>query len=73
MGLIYSIQGSFDKAIPMYEKAIENNSKETSAMNNLGIIYYKMGRREDAKTLFERSLELRPNQPRIQRMLDDIK
>jgi tetratricopeptide (TPR) repeat protein len=73
MGLIYSIQGKFDKAIPLYEKAIECNTKETAAMNNLGIIYYKMGKREKAKFLFEQSLSLRPNQPRIQRMLDDVK
>jgi len=44
MAIIYMSNGEEDLSIETYEKALEENPKQTSCLKNIGLIYEKRGR-----------------------------
>jgi predicted Zn-dependent protease len=50
-----------DQAIPAYEKAIVLNQKYADPHRGLGTLYYQTGKKGEARTAFERYLELAPS------------
>jgi tetratricopeptide (TPR) repeat protein len=59
LGYIYMVEGEdIDKAIPYFEKAIENKPKYVEAIYNLGLAYEEIGRKEEAIKLYKRTLEI---------------
>lgn len=59
-GIAYTNQGSLDKAISDYDKALEISPSYAEAHNNLGFVYYKKGDMEKAITEYDKALEIRP-------------
>jgi len=53
----------FDSAAYYYELEIERDPESHVAITNLGDIYERMGRYEDALPLYRRSVELAPDEP----------
>lgn len=77
---IYFNQGKFEEASLAYERAFvyqpENErlkQKIIDCYNPLGRIYIKLNRLDKAKEVLERSLEINPHQPQIQKLLELIK
>ena len=52
---------NIDGAITNYKKAVELDNKYTEALNNLGTALMLSGKSEEAKTYYERSLQINPN------------
>ncbi|MGQ9618199.1 MAG: GWxTD domain-containing protein [Candidatus Aminicenantia bacterium] len=61
-----------NSAISYYEKALERTGESVDLINSIAICYYKMGRKEEAKKYFERSLKLNPEQNEIVEILKKL-
>jgi len=65
LGLTYVRLGEFERAEPLYDKALEIRKRELDeehpsileSMNNLAVLYSKQGRYKDAEVLYLKTLE----------------
>jgi tetratricopeptide (TPR) repeat protein/predicted Ser/Thr protein kinase len=57
----YWYGGSYKKAAAAFQKVIELTPDNIMGYNNLGASYYMLGRHEEARELFERSIEIAPS------------
>jgi Flp pilus assembly protein TadD/arylsulfatase A-like enzyme len=71
-GLFELEQGNIDAATPALERANEMAPRNTETLNALGEAYYRIGRSEQAVALWRRSLEINPNQARLQQVLAEL-
>jgi Tfp pilus assembly protein PilF len=72
MGLIYSISKEFDKAIPMYEKALKSDPDNVGTLNNIGLCHIRLKQYKQAAEYFRYSLQIKPGQDRIEKILKGI-
>lgn len=56
-------QGNLTRAMTLYQSILKKSPQQLNVLNNMGIIYQKLQRDEDALVYFERSLQLEPNFP----------
>ena len=59
-GHLLERQGSYDRAVEQYKKALEIQPDFVSARNRLGITYNKLGRHMEACQEFLRAIEVKP-------------
>lgn len=64
-GVIHAGQGHWDVAEGHFRKALEVDPKLAEAHFNLGLALDKLDKHDEAKTAFEKAVELAPNNPRI--------
>jgi tetratricopeptide (TPR) repeat protein len=60
LGVIYEERGDIDRAVSLYERAIELEPKFFKAQFNLGRLYGGLGRIERQQELWEASIESNP-------------
>jgi GWxTD domain-containing protein len=65
--------GEFEKAIQLYQKGLSQKGDVIMVLNSIGDCYYKLGNKEQALRAWEKSLELRPNQEQIKKLIDQLK
>lgn len=66
--------GRHHDAIRYYERArLEGAEQTPELLNALASEYYAQGRLEPVATLLQRSLDLRPQQPQIRKLLDEVR
>jgi tetratricopeptide (TPR) repeat protein len=53
IGLIYSNNGDFLKAVEYYQQALDLNSRLPQALNNIAVIYHYQGTKASEKKEFE--------------------
>ncbi len=70
LGFAYFFKEDFAQAAAYLEKAMGIRAPDPSVLNALGISCQQLGRREDAKNLFEHSLELNPAQTGVKKRLE---
>ncbi|HXV76400.1 MAG TPA: tetratricopeptide repeat protein, partial [Candidatus Polarisedimenticolaceae bacterium] len=70
LGALELDQGNLDRAIEVLERARALAPASTEALNYLGEAYRRVGRTEEAMSLWRRSLEVDPGQPGLRRYLD---
>jgi tetratricopeptide (TPR) repeat protein len=63
LGVAYSNQQEFDKAVSQLTKATELDPSYSPAYNTLGYAYMPQGKYADAETAFKKYIELVPNDP----------
>ncbi len=61
LGTIYRDKGSYDKALSMFQKAVELRPDDTFHYSNLGSVYGLMGEPAKAVPLFKKAIELHPD------------
>ena len=61
------------RASVCFEKALKKNPDEPAALNNLSIVYMKLGQNEKALGLAERAAKIHPNSAEIQRTLAEVR
>lgn len=61
LGLFYVYQGRHEDALKQLHKVVKLEPKGFVAWNNLGALYYYLDQWGDARTAWERSLEIYPN------------
>lgn len=52
LGVIYHVEGKFESAIEVFQKALEINPHYTEAILNLAVLYNDLGRYPEAKKLY---------------------
>src|SRR3989339_1021841 len=61
----YADQKQFDAAITAYRRVLDQEPGNVVAMNNLALVYIEKGRLEEARTEFERALQVGKEDPEI--------
>ena len=62
--------GQFARAIEIYDIAVAHYGANTTLLNFVGDSYFGLGRLEEARAVWERSLTADPNQPEITKKID---
>ena len=65
--------GEYNEAISTYQRAISHYGLNIILLNSLGDCYYGLGIGDEALTAWEKSLEINPDQPEIQKKIKEIK
>jgi tetratricopeptide (TPR) repeat protein len=56
LGCVYHMSGDFHQAAVCYLQAYRLNSSDADVMNNLGVLLYQVGLREEAERMFKKGL-----------------
>lgn len=56
-------QGNLSRAMTLYQSILKQSPQQLNVLNNMGIIYQKLQRDEDALIYFDRALQLEPRFP----------
>jgi len=70
LGLAHHAAGNLPEAVKNYEQAIRLGPSPAS-YSNLGTVYYRQARFEEAARMYQKALELRPGSPATLRNLGD--
>jgi tetratricopeptide (TPR) repeat protein len=73
LGAAYSASGDWNNAATHLQSALDDGRVTPEVLNGLGYSRLKLGQRQQAAELFTRSLELKPAQPEIRKLLGDLK
>ena len=57
--------GRYDEAIDLYKKLLESDSKNTTSLENIGKMYYSLGRHEDAIAWYDKAVAINPKLPSV--------
>ncbi len=69
-GIDVAQQGMWREALFRFERAVELDPQNPSALNNLAVALEQMGEFQDARENYERALELKPDDLYIQQNYD---
>jgi Tfp pilus assembly protein PilF len=69
-GIEVAQQGMWREALFRFEKAVELDPRNSSALNNLAVALEQMGEFQEARENYERALELEPDDLYIQQNYD---
>lgn len=72
LGALYIQTERYHEALSIYQELINRDPTFSTAFNNLGIAFYRLGRVEQARTAWRTSLTLNPAQPDIAQYLTQI-
>lgn len=61
MGEVQGRTGNLDKAVELFNQAVEIDPNYTESYNNLGFAYYRKGEYRRAEEFFKKALEIDPN------------
>jgi len=73
LGKAYQGSGWLDKAIETFDKAMDHYGVNMNLLNAVGECYFQLGKYEEALAVWEKSLEINPNQPELQKSMEAIK
>ncbi len=65
--------GEYNEAISTFQKAISHYGINIILLNSLGDCYYRLDIRDESLAAWEKSLEIKPDQPEIRRKIKEIK
>ncbi|MFP4082965.1 MAG: GWxTD domain-containing protein [Candidatus Aminicenantes bacterium] len=65
--------GQLDEAIAYYEKYLSQFGTNLEILNLLGTCHYKQGNKDQALQIWQRSLEVNPNQEKIRQLVDSLR
>ncbi len=69
-GIEVAQKGMWREALFRFEKAVQDDPQNPSALNNLAVAFEQMGEFQKARESYERALELKPNDLYIQQNYD---
>ncbi|HEX7510327.1 MAG TPA: tetratricopeptide repeat protein, partial [Chitinivibrionales bacterium] len=72
LGSFYQKQGNFPKAIEMYQKSLQLDSKNTAALSSLAQCQAKNGDVQQATITYEQALAMNPNASQEYKALGDL-
>lgn len=73
LGKSWQRLGQWNKAIEVFDQAVEQFGTNPRLLNALGECYLALGRKEEARVVWEKSLELNPDQAEIKKKLASLK
>jgi tetratricopeptide (TPR) repeat protein len=72
-GLALYGQGYYEEALERFQQALDENFEFWQAYQMVGYCYFEMRKKEDAMKAFEESLEINPNNPKLQKIYHNLK
>lgn len=72
LGTVFLVAEEWEPAIAQFEAATRARPDYAPAYGNLGVAYLQQGRTDDARRMFERLLELAPNDQRARAYLQQL-
>jgi len=72
-GWLWHQFGDLPRAQARVQQALDHDSRDTHALNELALVYEDMHRPDRAAALYERSLDYKPNQPEVKIRLTSLK
>jgi GWxTD domain-containing protein len=73
LGQSAEAMGDYEAAVAYYLDYMGHFGTNINVMNSIGDCYLKLGRNEDALKIWEKSLQLSPNQDRVRKLVQAIK
>jgi GWxTD domain-containing protein len=73
LGKTHHALGEFDKAIFLFDKAIDRFGVNIFLLNSLGDCYFNLGKLRDALAAWGKSLEIMPDQPQLKEKVLSIR
>lgn len=73
LGKAYQNSGQLDKALVMFDRALSNYGFNINLLNSIGECYFNMGEPDEALNAWEKSLEINPDQPEIQKKVKALR
>lgn len=73
LGQAYQNLGEWNRAIEVFDGAASHFGINAPLLNALGECYFRLGRVRDALAVWEKSLEMLPDQPQIKKQVEAIK
>jgi len=73
LGRTHQALGEFNQAVSLYDKAISHFGLNVNLLNALGECYFRLGITDEALAAWEKSLEINPNQPEVEKRVKAIK
>jgi len=73
MGIAYQNMGELKKAVDVFDRAISHYGLNINLLNALGECYFKLGNVKEALEVWEKSLEINPDQPQIKKKVEALK
>jgi GWxTD domain-containing protein len=64
---------TFEEAISYYHRALTLRGDTADVLNSLGVCYYEVGDKEQAIFAWEKSLEINPEQEKIEKLVEAVK
>jgi len=65
--------GEFTEAAGYYREYLEHFGTNIEVMNLMGTCYFQLGDKDEALRIWEKSLQISPDQPKIQELIDSLK
>lgn len=65
--------GEFTEAAGYYREYLERFGTNIEVMNLLGTCYFQLGMKDEALKIWEKSLQISPDQPQIRKLVDELK
>jgi GWxTD domain-containing protein len=65
--------GEFQQALSLYQKYLSRFGMKLEILNLMGTCHYQLGDKKEALKVWERSLEVNPNQPDIKKLVESLK
>ena len=63
----------FEAAIAYYKKYLSHHGTNLNILNSIGECYFQIGNKEEALSVWQRSLEIDPKQEKIKKIVDSLK
>jgi len=73
LGIVYLEQGSFQRAVEAFERAVREDPAKSSRHANLGMAYLQVKKYSLAQKSFERAIEIEPKNDKYQELLEEAK
>lgn len=73
LGQSYFARGEWQRVIDLFNQAINHYGVNTGILNPLGQSYLKLGKTEEARLVWKKSLEIDPQQSQIQKAIKSLK
>jgi GWxTD domain-containing protein len=73
LGQSHFSRGEWQKVIDLFNQAINHYGVNTSILNLLGESYLRLGKTEEARQAWNKSLEINPRQPQVQKAIESLK
>ena len=73
MGRAYQNLGRLSEAIQLFDKAISHYGINTNILNAVGECYFQLKSFEEALAVWEKSLEINPDQPQVKKNVEVLK
>jgi GWxTD domain-containing protein len=73
LGRSYQALDDCGQALAFYQKALAHFGANIPLLNSLGECHLKLGQKEDAVSVWKKSLELNPQQPKLKAKMDALK